>query len=408
MPAPLDGVRVVDLSMALAAPLATHLLGHFGADVIKVESPEGDFARGAGGGSRSPGMNPFVLHTSRAKRSVVLDLKQPAGLAALLRLVAGADAFVHNLRPAAAGRLGIGYEALRNVNPGLIYCVVTGFGTGGRYAGIPAYDDVVQGASGVPWLIQQATGGDPALLPSAFSDRVTALVAYGQIATALYARRADGLGRAIEIPMFETMAHFLLSDHLYLRTFVPPMGPAGHFRLLDANRRPYRTQDGFLCVLPTHDKHWLALFDLAGRPELKADARFIDLPARMRNVRELYAFLAGALASRPTEAWLADLRRADIPAMPVNSIEDLVDDPHLADVGLMEQVEHPTEGTIVNLRYPGEWSDWRAAPGRQAPHLGEHSREILAEAGYGAGEIDALFACGATACHAPQQASAAA
>jgi crotonobetainyl-CoA:carnitine CoA-transferase CaiB-like acyl-CoA transferase len=382
MKAPLDGIRVVDLTIALAGPLATHMLGHFGADVIKVESPGGDIARGAGGPCRNPGMNPFVLHTSRCKRSVVLDLKHDLGRAALSRLLASADVFVHNLRPAAAARLGLAYETVAKLNPRLVYCAVVGFGSRGRYSGLPAYDDTVQGVIALPWLLQQMSGAaEPQMVPSAIVDRVSGITTFGQIVTALLARERQGTGQAIEIPMFETLAHFILSDHLFLRTFEPPLGPSGHFRLLDPNRRPYPTRDGHICVLPTHDKHWFSLFALAGRPEMKDDSRFCDVPSRMKHVRELYQFISDAMVTRTTNEWLVELRAADIPAMPMNSLDQLIEDPHLQDVGLLQTVEHPTEGRIVNIGLPGDWSSWEPDSGRQAPRLGEHSRKVLAEAG---------------------------
>jgi crotonobetainyl-CoA:carnitine CoA-transferase CaiB-like acyl-CoA transferase len=401
---PLEGVRVVDVSVALAAPLAGHFLGHFGADVVKVEPPEGDYSRSAGGRGRNPGMNPFTLHTSREKRSVALDLKTPAGREALTRLVKDADVFLHNCRPEAAKKLGIEWEDISAVNPKIVHVHVVGFGSRGRYSGLPAYDDTIQTAVGLPWLLGQMNGGTPLMVPAAIVDRLVSITAYGHIVTALLGRSRDGLGRRVEVPMFEIAAHVILSDHLYMRTFSPPLGPAGHFRLLDPNRKPHRTADGYLCVMPTHDKHWAIVFAIAGRPELIEDPRYKDMRSRMAHIKELTALLSDLIATRTTAEWIEALRAADIPAMPANSIEELIDDPHLADVGFFQPVKHPTEGDIVNVAFPGDWSDWTPGPGRPAPRLGENSREVLSEIGYSREQIDALMVEGVSVEPAPEKA----
>lgn len=203
--------------------------------------------------------------------------------------------------------------------------------------------------------------------------------------------------------MFEVAAHLVLSDHLYMKTFEPPLGPAGHFRLLDPNRKPHRTADGFLCVMPTHDKHWKALFELAGRPEMIDDSRYRNMTARMAHIEELTSWMSGLMATRKTGEWIEALRAADIPAMPAATIDELIDDPHLADVGFFQRVRHPTEGDIVQVAFPGDWSDWSPGPGRPAPRLGEHGREVLSQAGYSEAEIDALFAAGVSRVPEPQE-----
>lgn len=393
---PLADVKVVDVSMALAAPLAGHFLGHFGADVVKVEPPEGDYSRSAGGKGRNPGMNPFTLHTSREKRSVVLDLKAAKGREALARLIKGADVFLHNFRPAAAATLGVTWEQVSAINPKIVHAHVVGFGTRGRYAGLPAYDDIIQTAVGLPRLIGQMNGGTPQMVPAAMVDRLVSITAYGHIVSALYGRTRDGLGRRIEVPMFEVAAHLVLSDHLYMRTFRPPLGPAGHFRLLDPNRKPHRTTDGYLCVMPTYDKHWRAVFEMAGRPELIDDPRYRDMKSRMAHIQELTKLLAELMATRSTAEWVEALRTADVPAMPAFTIDELVDDPHLADVGFFQPVTHPTEGDLLNVTFPGDWSDWTPGPSKPAPRLGEQSREVLTEIGYSQTEIEAMLADGVT------------
>jgi len=310
---PLAGVKVVDVSIALAAPLAGHFLGHFGADVIKVEPPEGDYSRAAGGQSRNPGMNAFTLHTSREKRSIALDLKSAAGKEALMRLVKDADVFLHNFRPDAAKKLGIEWDDISAVNPKIVHVHVVGFGSRGRYSGLPAYDDIIQTAVGVPRLMAQMNGGTPLMVPTAWVDRLVSITTYGHIVSALFGRERDGLGRRVEVPMFEVAAHLVLSDHLYMRTFDPPLGPAGHFRLLDPNRKPHRTADGFLCVMPTHDKHWASIFAIAGRPELIEDPRYDTMRNRMAHIQELTQLLSDLMATRTTADWVQALRAADIP-----------------------------------------------------------------------------------------------
>lgn len=394
--APLAGVRVVDVSMALAAPLAGHFLGHFGADVVKVEPPEGDYSRSAGGKGRNDGMNPFTLHTSREKRSIVLDLKQSDGQAALRRLVERADVFLHNFRAPAAQKLGVDWHAISAINPRVVHVHVVGFGSGGPYAGLPAYDDVIQAAVGVPRLMAQMSDGEPMLVPTAWVDRLTGITVYAHIVSALFGRQQDGQGRRIEVPMFETAAHLVLSDHLYMRSYSPPLGPSGHFRLLDRNRKPHRTADGYLCLMPTQDKHWEKIFSLAGRPELIKDERYRNLRSRMQHVGELTALLAEWMVKRTTKEWLQLLREADVPAMPANTLEELLDDEHLREVGFYHESCHPTEGSIVDLPLPGTWSDWDAAPRRPAPRLGEHSREILEELGYDVKQIEAMIDAGVT------------
>ncbi|MEP7261708.1 MAG: CoA transferase [Usitatibacter sp.] len=400
---PLAGVKVIDVSIALAAPLAGHFLGHFGADVIKVEPPEGDYSRSAGGQSRNPGMNAFTLHTSREKRSIALDLKTAEGKEALMRLVKDADVFLHNFRPEAAKKLGIEWSDISAVNPKIVHVHVVGFGSRGCYSGLPAYDDIIQTAVGVPRLLAQMNGGTPLMVPTAWVDRLVSITTYGHIVSALFGRERDGLGRRVEVPMFEVAAHLVLSDHLYMRTFDPPLGPAGHFRLLDPNRKPHKTADGFLCVMPTHDKHWASVFEIAGRPELIKDPRYNTMRNRMAHIQELTSLLSELLATRTTAEWVKALRAADIPAMPAFTLDELIEDPHLNEVGFFQPVNHPTEGKIVNVAFPGDWSDWTPGPSKPAPRLGEQSREILAEAGYSPAEIDKLIALGVSVQPPPPQ-----
>ncbi|MFJ4291858.1 CaiB/BaiF CoA transferase family protein [Cupriavidus sp. NPDC089707] len=393
---PLRGVRILDLTSVLMGPYATQILGDYGADVIKIEPPGGDNVRNIGP-SRHPDMAGVFLHANRNKRSVVLDLKRPAGREALLKLAANADVLIYNVRPQAMGRLGLGYEDVRAANPRIVYVGVYGYGQRGPYAARPAYDDLIQGAVGIPTLSTLAGAEVPRYAPNAMADRIVGISAVGAVASALFHRERTGEGQSIEVPMFETMAQFVLGDHMYGHTFDPPAGPAGYARLLNEFRRPYRTLDGHLCVMVYNDKQWRTFFELIGKPEvMDADPRFNSIAARTENIRELYRMLAGVIATRTTAEWQEALEAADIPVMPMHTIESLMDDPHLRAVGFLETVEHPSEGPMRSMAVPSNWSVTQPGIARHAPRLGQHSAEVLREAGYSDAQIDALSAQGAT------------
>jgi crotonobetainyl-CoA:carnitine CoA-transferase CaiB-like acyl-CoA transferase len=326
---------------------------------------------------------------------VVLDLKKPAGHAALLRLAAGADVLLWNVRPDSMARLKLSYDDLRAVNPGIIYCGMYGFGQDGRYRAKPAYDTIIQGSSGLAALFHRALG-EPRYVPIVVADRTVGLIAVQMIAMALYAREKTGAGQSIEIPMFENMAAFVLDEHLYGATYDPPLGPAGDPRLLDPEGRPLPTADGWICVSANTDAQAFAFFDAIGRPELKTDPRFASVDARHRNVGEYFRVRLEALKSKTTAEWLALFDRADVPAMPYHTLESLLEDPHLADTGFFEWIEHPTEGRIRNLRVPNRLSGGIRDDYRPAPQLGQDSAAVLREAGYDEAEIAALAADGVT------------
>ncbi|WP_269332595.1 CaiB/BaiF CoA transferase family protein [Futiania mangrovi] len=392
---PLAGIRVVDLTSVVLGPYATQTLGDMGADVIKVEAPEGDVLRGIAP-LRSPGMGAVFMNANRNKRSVALDLKQKAARAALLRLVAGADVFVHSMRPRAIARLGLAWEDLKAVNPRLVYCSAWGFGQGGPYEDKPAYDDVIQAMSGVADLAaRQRADGEPRYAPTILADKTAGLTVTWAIAMALFHRERTGEGQEVEVPMFETLTSFVLLEHMAGAVFDPPGGPMGYDRVLAPHRRPYATADGHITVMPYTTKQWQRFFVAAGRPEMADDVRVTDAGARSRAIAELYGMIADAMPARPTAEWLATFEEADIPAMPVNRLEDLPEDPHLKATGFFQRLDHPTEGPLVTTAIPVRF---KASPGairRGAPRLGAHTREVLAEAGLSSGEIDALLATGA-------------
>ncbi|MEK9722094.1 MAG: CoA transferase [Rhodospirillaceae bacterium] len=385
---PLAGIRVLDLTTTLAGPYASQILGDFGADVIKIEPPTGDAIRDAGL-SRQPGLAAVFIGCNRNKRSVVLDLKAEAGRAALWKLVEGADVFLHAVRPQKVRALGFDPAAVMARNPGIVYGALLGYREDGPYGGRPAYDDVIQGEAGIAGLFE-ARDGEPAMVPSSFVDKTVGLITANGVMAALVKRLRTGRGVYMEASMFEGIASYNLVEHLYGRTFVPAEGPAGYARVLSRHRRPHRTRDGYICMLPYTDAQWRRFWDLAGQPELAADARFRTMRDRAANIDALYGTAGAALLERDTEDWLAQFAAADIPAGRANGLDDLFDDPHLDAVGFFRRVALPDGANAVVPDTPYRM-DGRSLPVRRmAPELGQHTREVLAEFGFDATEIDAL------------------
>lgn len=393
---PLAGIRVVDITSVLMGPYATQLLGDYGADIVKVEPPAGDGTRLVGP-MRTDGMGHIFLHVNRNKRSIVLDLKKPEGLEALLKLIDGADVLISNMRPAALARLGIKYDEVCRRNPRLVALALVGYGQKGKYAAKPAYDDLVQGAAGIPHLVKEAGAVEPRYSPVTLSDRAVALGAANAVMGALFARERTGEGQYIELPMFEFMVQFVWGDHMGGETFVPPKGPPGYPRLLAHDRRPYATKDGYICVLVYTDRNWRAFLQEIGKGDLfETDPRFSSLTKRTENIGALYAMVAEAIRTRTTVEWLETLERLDIPAMPMHDAHSLLADAHLESVGFYREMEHPTEGQIRLMDVAGTWTKTPLSIHRHAPKLGEHSREILREAGYSEADVERLVASGAT------------
>ncbi len=385
---PLHGITVLDVSSVILGPMAGQYLGDMGADVIKVEGPEGDITRSIGP-RRSEGMGALFLANNRNKRSIVLDLKTEAGRAALHRLAARSDVLLHSIRTSAAARIGLSAEALAAINPRLITCHVKGFQDDGPYAGRPAYDDIIQALCGLA-MLQTIVAGEPRYMPSIIADKITGVHAAYAIALALFHRERTGQGQAVSVPMMETMVAFTMHEHLGGAVFEPVEGRMGYDPIRQAMRRPYRTRDGFLCFLPYTDAHWRSFFELIDRPDLAADPGFATNRGRQANIGRVWDELARLVGSRTNAEWLAALGRTDIPHAVLNDLEDLLDDPHLTATGFWRMLEHPTEGA---LRLPANPIEMPASPPEirhLPPRLGEHTAEVLREHGFTDADIAAL------------------
>ncbi len=392
---PLAGIRILDLTAVVMGPYCTQVLADLGADVVKVESPGGDNMR-AVGPMRNAGMGHLFLHLNRNKRSIVLDLKQPEGREACLRLADSCDAVLYNIRPAAMARLGLSYEAFAARRPAIVYAGAYGYSEAGPYAGRPAYDDLIQGQAGIADLALRQGSDQPRYAPLTLADRSVGLHMAIALVSAILHAREHGQGQSLEIPMFEGMAHMVLGDHLGGWTFDPPLGDTGYARLLAPHRKPYATADGHVCLLIYNDKHWRSFFHAIGRPEMLEDPRFATHTARAAHIGEVYAWVAEIMLTRDSAQWLALLAQADIPASKLYSVEDLIEDPHMQATRFIREVEHPTEGKLRTPAPLGRFSGTPTSLRRPAPRLGEHSVALLREAGCTEEQIAALLASGAT------------
>ncbi|MFM0157096.1 MULTISPECIES: CaiB/BaiF CoA transferase family protein [Paraburkholderia] len=358
---PLAGVKVVDLTSVGMGPYATQILGDMGADVIKIESPEGDVFRHAEP-FHSEGMGAIFMNLNRNKDSLTLDLKNTDDLVHLNALIAQADVFVSNVRPRALIKLGLDYETLAKSNERLIYCAAVGFGQDGPYAERPAFDDIIQAMSGMADLQGRNTGA-PSYVSTIMADKVAGLTLAYAIPMALYEREKSGRGQAVEVPMFETLVSFCMIEHMGGEVFDPPLGSMGYGRVLSPHRKPYRSKDGFVSVVPYTDAQWQRFFTLSGHPELAADTRFVNARTRSTNFDALYRFLSEIVQLRTTDEWIELLGPADIPVAAVISPEELLEDEHLKQTGFFVKREHPTEGMVRLMNIPTRFS---RTPGRIA------------------------------------------
>jgi crotonobetainyl-CoA:carnitine CoA-transferase CaiB-like acyl-CoA transferase len=383
---PLEGYRILDLSTVLFGPYASQILGDWGADVIKIERLEGDGWRSAGQ-FRHRGMSGQFMAVNRNKRSLALDLKHPDGKAVLQRLVRTADVLVSNIRPAGLARLGFSYEDCRALKPDLIYASATGFGQDGPWRARPAYDEIIQAASGFASAL--GTEDEPAFVPSLVADKLCGMALSSAVSAALLHRERTGEGQQVEVPMLETLAAFNSIEMLGGRAFSPPIGPARYKRVQE--RRPVRTKDGWMTMLPYSSDNWCAFYEAVGHPECIEEFAVRDKVERARNIDRIYDKMSEIGLQRTTAEWEALLLDIDVPHTAFAVLEEVTEQPHLKAVGLFEELDHPTEGKIVQARPPTRFSASPAGIHKLPPRLGEHTCEVLREAGFSDDEIDAML-----------------
>ena len=377
---PLTGFRIIDLTAVVLGPMCTRELADFGADVVKIEPPAGDLMR-ANGVSLHPGMSSIYLALNRNKRSVMLDLKNQEDRQALSKLIEGADAFVHNMRVPAIEKLGFGYEAVRQINPRIVYCAATAFGQQGPHRNRPAFDDIIQASCGLAGVNALVGHDAPAYIPSLIADKTAGLAVANALLAALVCRERNGIGQYVEVPMLETMVAFTLTEHMGGMTFPGSTAPAGYARLLHGGRQPWRTSDGWIALLPYTERHWRAFFTLAGRENLLDQYDMSDRHARNANIQKIYQELRHITQTKTTAEWLTICDQIDVPCSPIYALDELPAHPHLQAVQLFEESEHPTEGPIRQIRPTALFSRTPTQVRSFAPTLGQHTAEVLAEAG---------------------------
>jgi crotonobetainyl-CoA:carnitine CoA-transferase CaiB-like acyl-CoA transferase len=394
MAGPLAGVKILELTAVVLGPWACQILADMGAEVIKVEPPYGDSNRSLGA-SRNPGMAALYLTCNRNKRSLVLDLKNSGAREAVMKIAKDVDVVIHNNRPQVMTKLGLEYNDFKAVNEKIIYCGTYGYGKDGPYGEKGALDDSIQSISGIAWLTNMVLG-EPRYLPTVICDKTTALNVVYAVIAALYSREKTGEGQEIEVPMFESMVYYNMAEHLWGQTFEPAIGTAGYKRLMSYHRKPYKTKDGYIAILPYLDAHWHKFCKLADREDLLDDARFATLADRVANIDDTYEETAKTMVHRTTQEWLDMFGETSVPTNAVNTLDGVIDDPHLKEVGFWQELDHPTEGKLRMTRFPVSFSGTPAENRRHQPRLGEHSTEILLEAGVSQEEIDAMLQAGTT------------
>jgi crotonobetainyl-CoA:carnitine CoA-transferase CaiB-like acyl-CoA transferase len=388
---PLKGIRVLDLTSVVVGPVCTWRLGQYGAEIIKVENPEGDLMRGLGGLSPTGQHSGTYLHLNRGKRNICLDLKKPECRGVMDRLIASADVIVANMRPQALKKLGIDSETIRNRYPEKVYCLITGYGTEGPYAGQPTYDSVVQGVTGMAGLFLRRDGS-PSYVP--ICDHVAGEIAATSILAAIVEKRTSGNGSTIEVPMFETMATFVLQEHLAQHSFDPPVGPPGDLRLLSPHNKPIKTSDGWISFTVNTDPQVRAFLSVTGRDHLLEDDRFNSVAARAKNVAQWFEVRGTPLTEKTTDEWLELLQEADIAAQPCHTLETLPHDKHLKAVGLIQSEQHPTEGKTSAIRSSIKVNDAYLDLRESSQPKGWETEKLLEEMGYAKNEIQAMLDSG--------------
>ncbi len=385
---PLKGVRIVDLTSVVFGAYATQMLGDLGADVIKIESPAAE--RGEGGdimrwtGATPEGaphdLGPIYMTINRNKRSVLLDLRKERALKVLKKIIASADVFASTVRMDGMTRLGLDYDSVKAIKPDIIYVHGAGYGAEGPYAGLPAYDDLIQAQCGFADLLNR-TDGDPKprYMPSLIADKVSGHFMVQAVLAALFHHGRTGEGQFVEVPMYECVTSFNLAEHMFGHVYDPPTGQWSYVRVTNPDRRPFKTKDGHIGLLPYTQKQWAGFFTLAGWPELIEDERFSTQVARGRNIRELYGMLEVATVTKTSAEWIEALKPLGVPVVKVNTLDDLPTDPHLSAVGLFERYEHPEAGGYIALRPPLNFEKTPANIRRHPPRLGEHTGEFAEE-----------------------------
>lgn len=394
MAGPLEGVKILELTAVVLGPWACQILADMGAEVIKVEPPYGDSNRSLGA-SRNPGMAALYLTCNRNKRSLMLDLKKPGAREAIMKIAKDVDVVIHNNRPQAMTKLGLEYKDFKEVNDKIIYCGTYGYGKQGPYGEKGALDDSIQAISGIAWLTNMVLG-EPRYLPTVVCDKTTALNVVYAVTAALYSREKTGEGQELEVPMFESMVYYNMAEHLWGQTFEPAIGTAGYERLMSYHRKPYKTKDGYIAILPYLDAHWKKFCTMADREDLLEDERFKSLADRVANIDDTYEETAKTMVNRTTQEWLDMFGQTSVPTNAVNTLDGVIDDPHLKEVGFWQELDHPTEGKLRMTKFPVNFSGTPAENKRHQPRLGEHSTEILLEAGLSQDEIDAMISEGTT------------
>jgi crotonobetainyl-CoA:carnitine CoA-transferase CaiB-like acyl-CoA transferase len=378
----LSGLRVADMTTVIFGPYCTQTLADLGADVIKVEPVGGDATRNIGKSAKTPLMGPLHMRMNRGKRSVAWNLKTEGGRKAMQALLRTSDIFIHNIRPDAIERAQLDYEAVRKLRPDIIYVHCTGFDTRGPMSGLPAYDDIIQAASGVASLLPRVDGNPaPRFFPMAMADKVSGLHAVYAVLAAIIHRLRTGEGQHVEVPMLESLVSFNLVDHLYEKTFVPSIGATGYTRQLDPMRQPMRTKDGYVVVAPYQDGRWIRFFEIVGRLDVLQEPGLTDMMSRRENADRLYRHMASCLSEKTTAEWLAIFAENNIPAGPINSLDDLLENAQLRASGLFKERDHPTEGRYVEVQPPVRFSAADRQPLQHAAHTGEHSQEVARELG---------------------------
>lgn len=378
---PLKGIKILDLTAVVVGPVATWRLGQYGAEIIKVENPSGDLMRGLGGMSPTGQHSGTYLHLNRGKKNICLDLKKEGSKKIIQKLVDWCDVIVANMRPDALERLGLDAATIRNKNPEKIYCLITGYGTDGPYSGLPTYDSVLQGASGIAGLTM-TRDGKPSYVPMLICDHVVGEITAGTVMAALMNKQNTGIGASIEIPMFETMASFVLQEHLAQQSFNPPVGPPGDLRLLSPHNQPVKTKNGFISFTINTDSQVQAFLKITDRSEILSDERFKTVSSRAQFVAEWFEIRGAALTNKSTEEWLTLFRENDLPAMPCHSLESLTNDPHLKAVELVNFENHPTEGTTAVIRSTIQINGNYSSSKTSAAPKGWDTNTILNELGF--------------------------